>query len=343
MQAKRDLSLDILRGLAVFTMLFANMGPLMTEHPIAYRLYGSFAAPIFICLAGMMVGRAKIFSQHTFSYYLIRGFIILLTAVLIDMFAWNIFPFSTFDVLYIIGLGLPLTFLVTRLQPKFQLFLSLSIFALTPILQKAFGYTYYPTEYYLSGELTVEVEKQTSILQHFFIDGWFPFFPWFGFMSLGAYFSSLRYATEDFFPNAWHAFTFLILLVASSICWYLMPSQFLIREGYSELFYPPSLPYILVAISLILLLLWFFDQVKEWKLWYFFRSFGEFSFLFYVVHIFVIGRLWYEPLLGKLSMQEGLLHYLQLALGLFLLALIVKLIKKKYPPRRLPFTLFFGS
>lgn len=47
---KRDIVIDIIRGLAIFTMIAANMaGKLFAEpHPFGFRLYGSFAAPVFV-------------------------------------------------------------------------------------------------------------------------------------------------------------------------------------------------------------------------------------------------------------------------------------------------------
>lgn len=46
----RDKTIDILRGLAIFTMIAANISPyvLIEPHPFWFRLYGSFAAPLFI-------------------------------------------------------------------------------------------------------------------------------------------------------------------------------------------------------------------------------------------------------------------------------------------------------
>ena len=50
----RDKTIDILRGLAIFTMIAANISPyvLIEPHPFWFRLYGSFAAPLFILISG---------------------------------------------------------------------------------------------------------------------------------------------------------------------------------------------------------------------------------------------------------------------------------------------------
>ena len=53
----RDSTVDALRGLAIATMVAANLASLVLPepHPFWFRLYGSFAAPTFILLSGMMV------------------------------------------------------------------------------------------------------------------------------------------------------------------------------------------------------------------------------------------------------------------------------------------------
>src|SRR3954467_15585140 len=51
---------DLLRGLAIASMVAANAGAqvLRAPHPLAFRLLGSLAAPTFVTLAGMMVAHA---------------------------------------------------------------------------------------------------------------------------------------------------------------------------------------------------------------------------------------------------------------------------------------------
>ena len=48
----RDIAIDIVRGLAIFTMVAANMAAyvLAEPHPFGLRLYGTFAAPLFLSL-----------------------------------------------------------------------------------------------------------------------------------------------------------------------------------------------------------------------------------------------------------------------------------------------------
>ncbi len=77
----RDVSIDITRGLAIFMMIMANALPYLLTTPVPFpvRLYGSFAAPIFVTLAGMMVALTK--KRHNFGYFLDRGAVIVLIGV----------------------------------------------------------------------------------------------------------------------------------------------------------------------------------------------------------------------------------------------------------------------
>jgi len=104
----RDISIDILRGLAIFTMVAANMAPyvLIEPHPFWFRFYGSFAAPLFILISGMMVALTTLTKGHDFKYFLVRGILIVTVGALIDVVMWNFYPFTTVDVLYLIGVSL---------------------------------------------------------------------------------------------------------------------------------------------------------------------------------------------------------------------------------------------
>lgn len=72
----RDESIDILRGLAILTMIAANTAGILLRppHPLALRLYGTFAAPLFIAISGAMVFKsAQDKPDRTFLYFLKRG------------------------------------------------------------------------------------------------------------------------------------------------------------------------------------------------------------------------------------------------------------------------------
>src|SRR4051812_37681601 len=109
---KRDFSVDILRGVAITTMVAANAAPglLIEPHPMYFRLYGTFAAAIFTFLSGVMVSLGEASKNYGFNHYLLRGFLILMVGCLLDIIVWQKLPFISFDILYLIGLSTPIAY-----------------------------------------------------------------------------------------------------------------------------------------------------------------------------------------------------------------------------------------
>src|SRR5262249_37801344 len=96
---RRDLTIDILRGLAVFTMVAANLAASALEgpHPLWFRLYGSFAAPLFVLLSGMMVAYTSRRQAHGLRYFASRGAVVVGIAALLEIAIWKFYPFMSVD------------------------------------------------------------------------------------------------------------------------------------------------------------------------------------------------------------------------------------------------------
>lgn len=329
----RDITIDILRGLAIFTMVAANLaGPVLAEpHSIWLRLYGTFAAPLFILISGMMVALTAKTKGHVFKYFLFRGIMIIIVGALIDVLIWRIYPFTTVDVLYLIGLSLPLSYLFSRLDNKSRWFIIMLIFLATPLLQKVLGYTDYPTEYNLMGELTIIIGNQTNIISHWLVDGWFPIFPWLGFSFLGVNLAKLRLDNANF-RKKFFSFIAFCILAFGSIIWWLYPGKLLTRAGYSELFYPPTLGYIFSAIGLIILLF----SIVDWKPYIIvykpLQALGESALFMYVLHLvlieYAIVQIWQD-----INLQKFLVIYIVLSFSLILIAYGLRGLKVKWKGR----------
>ncbi len=334
----RDISIDILRGLAIFTMVAANMAPyvLIEPHPFWFRFYGSFAAPLFILISGMMVALTTLTKGHDFKYFLVRGILIVTVGALIDVLMWNFYPFTTVDVLYLIGVSLPIAHLFLRLNNSYQWLIVIIIFLFTPVLQNVLGYTDYPTEFYLTGEQTIVVENQTSILNHWLVDGWFPLFPWLGFSLLGVILANLRWKYKKFEENI--IILGISILILGSIIWYFFPGKFLTRAGYSELFYPPTIGYIISAIGLILTLFYIVDYKPTIVIYKPLQILGESALFMYILHLllgkYIIALVW-----SKENLQTFLLIYIGLSIFLILIAYGLRLFKIKWKVR--PFIIRF--
>ncbi len=268
---KRDFSIDGLRGLAIILMVSANLAAviLIQPHPLWFRFLSSCAAPIFTFLAGAMVAKTMAEKKYPFSYYLRRGLILIGIGALIDVLVWQTLPFVSVDVLYFIGLSLPICALSGRSK-----WVAVGVVAaLTPIAQRYFGYADYSLDWGLD-------------IRHWLVDGFFPILPWLIFPLLGALTWNLSVVRRRAAAS--------ICLVVGGILWTMFPGEMAVRDGYSELFYPPTLGFCLTMIGLIFAL-------REWKLFPpGFVFFGAHSLTVYVVHCVIIRYLWH-PLFHNVS------------------------------------------
>ena len=100
-ETNRIVQYDILRGIAISLMLMANSAAsiLTVTPPFLLRLVGSFAAPLFMVLVGMMLVITKKPKPS-------RGLIIVGIGCLVDLAVWQVLPFIGFDVLYTIGISI---------------------------------------------------------------------------------------------------------------------------------------------------------------------------------------------------------------------------------------------
>src|SRR5690348_14586930 len=104
MTTKRDTTIDAVRGMAVFGMVCPNMIALLDgAAPYPLRVYGSFAAPFFVALAGMMVSVTSGQKHYDYGHYVRRALMLLVTGGLVDIAVNRYVPFLTMDVLYLVG------------------------------------------------------------------------------------------------------------------------------------------------------------------------------------------------------------------------------------------------
>jgi uncharacterized membrane protein len=342
---QRDRSIDTLRGLSVLTMLSANMaaGVLAEPHPLWFRLVGSFAAPSFIFVSAMMVAYQARAGSHGFGYYLQRGLLTLGVGVLLDLALWDIVPGMTVDVLYLIGLALPLSFAFARLPAAIRWAAVLCIFACTPLLQQLLGYTDYPTEIHLWRSAAVLPEHPSPVLNHWLVDGWFPIFPWLGFSFLGVNLALLRPRAPGPEPGRglgrlpWLAAA--LLLIGAGGAWFAwQPGPLWVREGYSELFYPPTLGYLIAATGVILLLLGLCDLRPGLAAARPLGLLGRAALFMYIAHLVLIEAV-AVPCWPDRGIAEFGLVYAGLLGTLLLLGWAIQALKPRWPRR--PFLVRF--
>ncbi len=166
-----------------------------------------------------------------------------------------------------------------------------------------------------------------------FIDGWFPLFPWLGFSLLGVIFGEQRRKAGSEFPS--RSFgrkkSFLIGIVfmtIGSFVWWLLPGKLLTRGGYSELFYPPTIGYIITAVGMISLLSAIVGE-KHSGVYSPVKALGESALFIYIFHNalieYVISSAW-----PKEELQTFLIVYVSFLFLLILVAYGLRAVKIKW-------------
>jgi uncharacterized membrane protein len=331
-------AIDIFRGVAIFTMLAANAAAesLAPPHHFAFRIYGSFAAPIFVFLAGFMIAAG--YGKHSPAYFLRRGLEIILVGALIDVLIWRIVPLTTFDVLYLIGFGICLAGTFMKLNTPVRVTLTLLCLGAGPLLQQFVAYDERVHEFELAGFSFSELPQGFSWwIKSWLTDGWFPVFPWLGILFAGTlavtHGAQVAKRTAVFLP-------FGIVLFLSGLSWLFFHRPIESREGYSELFYPPGIPYLFAASGAIitgLSLMRFFKQANGLQL---LRYLGSCSLFIYILHSAVIDFV-LDAYFTNLSLEKFTLMYVLFAAAMIACARVLLEMKKKSSWKKVPKPLRF--
>jgi uncharacterized membrane protein len=272
--AARDAALDRLRGLAVVLMLLANLAPYLAPQPfpLGYRALATFCAPAFVLLGGMMVGRRATPLRDAFA----RGAVLVAIGALLDVLGWGIAPFRSFDVLYLIGLSLPVAALAVRTRPPVVVLLAAAIFALTAFAHATWGYRAGPA-------------GVPSLLWAALFGGWFPLLPWLAVALLGAAIGRAESKRTEGAASSvaiWGA----ALVVFGALAWAATQPPLFLRGGYAELFYPPTFGVLAVFSGVALLALaalgaWHVPSLAVLE------PFGRRALLVYGLHVVVIAHI----------------------------------------------------
>jgi uncharacterized membrane protein len=324
---RRVAGLDALRGLAVALMVPANAAAelLREPHPLWLRLVGSLAAPLFVTLAGLLVAMAvdrdaSLPSERRRGGLpcVRRGAFVILVGVLIDVGIGGYLPLVTCDVLYLIGLSLPLAYLAARGPRRGRLAWPWLVLAATPIVQSWLGYRVALNTPALDASwlgASSPLPLATDAVRRSVVDGWFPVFPWLGFALLGVVLAGVVGAGPGIWPIA-----ALVLIGLGAPLWYCFPGPMAVRCGYSELFYPATVGFLATAAGVVSLLVVRMAPLPEGRLVRVLGVLGRRSLLFYVVHLFAIRRLG-DAFGHDLPLGPFLVLCTDLLLGLLLLGL----------------------
>lgn len=298
----RKAEFDILRGIAVALMVFANAAPILSiEPPMIIRYLFSIAAPIFVLMSGFMI--SQIAHKHSYKYFAVKSIFLLSVAALIDIFINGLVPFEGFDVLYLIGFSIPIAVFASRFSQKTIGIIVLIILFLSHLLRNHFGYDEVKITNidFSSGVLFPSLINWKS----WFISGWFPMLPWAGFMLSGVVMGKIYKSSKDneilLFADVRYLLLSSILLI-TGICFLAVePSNMPIRQGYSEIFYPANTGIFLILLgvaSVILFISHFIQDIKFVS--YFIRPLGIGALGIYIIHLAIITYV-IKPLFHSVS------------------------------------------
>ncbi len=334
----RDIPVDLLRGLAITIMVGANLIPYLLAPPAPFwlRLVSSVAAPLFIFIAGMMVALSCRTKHYPLSYFLLRGGFVIGIAAFLDLFVMGFVPFIDTDVLYLIGISLPLAYLFLSLGKRTRLVILTGILIAAFLLRGILGYSslpiMIPASSFLHGGILPDI---FTVLSQWFVDGWFPVFPWLFIALLGAQAGMFRWheGTIISFAQRKLAILAVSVLAIGSIVWFLVPGPLLTRLGYVELFYPPATGFLLFITGLIFSLFIIADTLPiAWRGFDPIRALGECSLAIYILHIVIITRV-IEPLGLQVQIYAFLAGYLLLITGMIVTAYLLRYSRKKIRTR----------
>ncbi|NBW29934.1 MAG: DUF1624 domain-containing protein [Flavobacteriales bacterium] len=323
----RNVKTDVIRGLALLLMFFAHSAPYIEDNSLTsltiFRIICSLSAPIFLFLVGFNLKKGCNLNN------LKKGLFILLSAVLIDLFIWNILPFYSFDVLYLIGFSIILFPLWLRLN-KYLLFgLIVFLFTTTFIYQVNNLYEFSLNEISLS---QLKQFSTVALLKNLFFDGWFPLFPWFSIVIFGYLVKNNIVQITKIIYIGISSFLLGLFLI-----FYNKPTY--LRDFAIEIFYPFSFSYLLIAFGWIIIL---FNIPLNYnsKLLSPLSKLGKVSLFIYVFHLTL-----YHIFFSKLQNQTTNFYISNLVFIVlfFSVAYILESIKNKYKINNILFNYIFGK
>ena len=290
----RDATLDLVRGLAIIAMVVGHLVVALRDIPYSRPLFvaGGMAPVLFVFLSGYLVEFLHHRKNYGFGYFFIRGIFLLLVGAAVDVFIWRIIPFYTMDILYFIGISLPILYLLNRQNTYRLVLLAGAIVVATPFMQYIMGYAPYPTELYLDGSPTIEAPYHYAIWKHYLVDGWFPLFPWLGVSLAGMLFYRWRTQGDSHGIFRWG----IVLTGVGLFLWWPVWPGLDIRLQYGGIFMPPEPGYLIASLGLTLLLFWVLDAWSRKDTLRVVSAIGRSSLFFYVMHLVLIK--YFIPALG---------------------------------------------
>lgn len=303
MIVKRKSSIDLIRAISIIIMIIANSVPylLSTPHSIYLRIFCSIAAPLFIFLSGFSF-YISFKNNNNYLHKISRSVYLLISAIIVDVLIWHVLPFQTFDVLYLISFGILINTLIYNFNYNLKLLIGLLFICGSFVIQNSVGYRFNNVDpiieninwFNLNGFNFFEIKR-------FFVDGWFPVFPWVGIAILGHLMAEKFDYFDSFNKKKYKIGGFILILISGLTVIYFneIPSE---RDGYIELFYPFTINSIILMIFLIVFLIpqLIKIEINEHSKLRLLLILGRKSLLVYIFHAIVISLI-FEGYFSQMS------------------------------------------
>ncbi|QOV89403.1 heparan-alpha-glucosaminide N-acetyltransferase domain-containing protein [Humisphaera borealis] len=189
-------SIDILRTVAIFVMVFVHFGENLSGYTLPIAGLG---APLFAFLSGVSYvlwvngQHARGASELKITKVSVRrGLFVFVTGFVFNVFVW--LPEDTFnwDVLTFIGAALLLLNLLRKLPLSISVLVAVLALGISPILR---GLAHYPS-YWVNGYYDADLTL-SDVLIGFFTTGYFPLFPWIAYSIAGLVTATLMFPPAD--------------------------------------------------------------------------------------------------------------------------------------------------
>jgi uncharacterized membrane protein len=142
------------------------------------------------------------------------------------------------------------------------------------------------------GEAIPDGGMWPMVWHHWLVDGWFPLLPWLpvglsGILCARFYQAKIAMGRYGFFNQRFFMTCAVLVAIGVLISWF-EASPYYVRYGFVELFYPPTLGFIFIALGVVGMLL----AVAEWSVdrfsWC--QTLGSMTLTMYVLHLLIISH-----------------------------------------------------
>lgn len=204
---KRLNSIDIARALAIVLMIMCHFTIFMTRPEGAYpgtfffgdHILGDFPAAMFLFLVGLCLSISVNQSKQNgmpessiLSRLIIRGAVVFIFGMIFGIIVWGYENTFDWDILTTIGSSIIIVAFLRNLSSRKLVIFAVAVMVLSPFLRNLWGYPAFWEEAEYTPPWTIK-----EILGGYFLNGYFPLFPWISFSIIGHAIGKMLFIEHD--------------------------------------------------------------------------------------------------------------------------------------------------